>query len=447
VEQPTREGLIRAIRRWDLVALAINAIIGAGIFGLPSEVFSRIGVYSLLAFVVCAVAVTLITLCFAEVSSRFSDTGGPYLYAREAFGPVIGFEVGWMMWIARLTAFAANCNLLVAYFSFFVPSAGTDVGRAATISVVVLALTFVNLVGVRDAAIVSNVLTVAKLAPLVLFVVVGCFFIDPGAYALAARPAFGDFSVSVLLLVYAFTGFEMAVIAGGEARDPRRDLPRALLMAIAVVSVFYIMIQLVAIGTLPELARATRPLADAAGRFLGVLGGAVITGGALVSILGNLNVILLVAPRLPFAMAERRELPGFMAATHRRFHTPHSAILVTSALVLVLTLSGTFVYAATISVIARLFSYAATCVALPVLRRRRGAPRALFVAPAGVALSIVSLLLVAWLLSHSEARQARDAGIAAAIGLLVYWAARAGRHLARVGAARLQPVSKPTKSG
>ena len=116
MEQPTREGLIRAIRRWDLVAIAINSVIGAGIFGLPSEVFSRIGVYSLAAFVVCAAAVALIVLCFAEVSSRFSDTGGPYLYAREAFGPLVGFEVGWLMWVARLTAFAANCNLFVAYF-------------------------------------------------------------------------------------------------------------------------------------------------------------------------------------------------------------------------------------------------------------------------------------------------------------------------------------------
>lgn len=436
-DQPNREGLIRALRRWDLVAVAINAIIGAGIFGLPSEVFNRIGVYSLLAFIVCAVAVTLIILCFAEVSSRFSDTGGPYLYAREAFGPFIGFEVGWMMWIARLTAFAANCNLFVSYSSFFVPWAGTDAGRAVTIGVVVVALTLVNLIGVRDAAILSNVLTVAKLAPLVLFVGVGCFFIDPGAYSLGARPAFGDFSVSVLLLVYAFSGFEMAVIAGGEARDPRRDLPRALLTAIAVVAAFYMMIQLVAIGTLPELATATRPLTDAGGRFLGALGAAVITGGALVSILGNLNVILLVAPRLPFAMAERGELPGFMAATHRRFHTPHVSILFTAALVLVLTLSGTFVYAATISVIARLLSYAATCVALPVLRRRDAAPRALFLAPAGVAVSIVSLVLVAWLLSNSTAGQAGDAGIAAAIGLVVYWASRAGRRAALVGGAVL----------
>ncbi|MGH2401050.1 MAG: APC family permease, partial [bacterium] len=290
-----------------------------------------------------------------------------------------------------------------------------------TIIVVVLALTTVNLIGVRNAAIVSNVFTVGKLVPLVLLAAVGVFFLDPAAYSPGATPVFGDFSVSVLLLVYAFTGFEMAVIAGGEARNPRGDLPRALLIAIAVVTVFYVLIQVVAIGTLPGLAGSTRPLTDAAGRFMGPSGAALITGGALVSILGNLNVIMLVGPRLPFAMAQRGELPRFLAATHRRFHTPHAAILVTSAIVLALTLSGTFVYAVTISVIARLIIYAATCAALPALRTRADAPPALFVAPAGMAASVLSLVLVAWLLSNSTGQQARDTGIAAAIGLLMYW--------------------------
>ena len=428
IEQPTAEGLVRAIRRWDLVALAINAVIGAGIFGLSSEVFARVGVYSLLAFLVCGVAVSLIILCFAEVSSRFSATGGPYLYAREAFSPIVGFEVGWMMWIARLTAFAANCNLFVAYVAFFVPVVETEVWRAATITVVVVGLTMVNLVGVRNAAVFSNLLTVAKLAPLLLFIVVGCFFINPGNYSPAARPAFGDLSVSVLLLMYAFGGFETAAVPGGEARDPRRDLPWALLTAIAVVSVFYVLIQFVAIGTLPQLGSSTRPLADAAGRFLGPMGAAIISAGALVSILGNLNVIMLVAPRLPFAMAERRELPGFIAATHRRFHTPHVAILLTAALILVLTLSGTFEYAVTISVIARLLIYATTCAALPVLRRSATAAPARFVIPGGVTVAVISLLLVVWLLSNSTGPQARDTGVAALIGFLIYGASSVGRR-------------------
>jgi amino acid transporter len=421
-EQTTREGLVRAIRRWDLVALAVNAIIGAGIFGLPAEVFRRVGVYSLPAFVVCAVAMTFIVLCVAEVSSRFSDTGGPYLYAREAFGPAVGFQVGWMTWIARLTGFAANCNLLVIYVSFFVPSAGAGLGRATAICLVVVSLTMINVIGVRNAALVSDVFTLAKLVPLMVFVVIGSFFIDPAAYAPGPLPAFGDFSVAVLLLVYAFSGFEMVVLAGGESRNPGRDLPHALLVAIGVVSVFYVAIQAVAIGTLPQLATASRPLSEAAGRFLGDAGATLIAVGAVISLAGNLNVIMLVGPRLPFAMAQRRELPAWLASTHPRFHTPHIAILVTAAVMLALTLSGTFVYAVTVSVIARLLSYAATCAALPVLRRRANAPPAHFMVRGGSAAAVVALVLVAWLLSNSTSSEAITAASAAALGLLVYGA-------------------------
>ena len=420
----TREGLVRDIRRWDLSAVVLNSIIGAGIFGLPAAVFANVGVYSLIAFLLCGLLVTLIIVCFAEVSSRYADTGGPYLYAREAFGPVVGFEVGWLMWVSRLTAFAANCNLLVAYLGFFVPSVATGTFRAVAITVIVSALMAVNVIGVRDATRVTNVLTIAKLLPLVLFVGVGVFFIDTDNFVPTELPDFGDFSISVLLLVYAFTGFEMASIPSGEARDPKRDLPWALLTSIVAVTVFYFFIQLVAVGTLPGLADSARPLADAGARFLGPMGAAIISAGAVVSILGNLNVTLLVTPRLPFAMAERRELPTVIARVHARFHTPYIAIYFTGLIVLVLALTGTFIYAATISVIARLLAYAATCAALPVLRHRASSPPAAFVAPFGVAAAVVSLVLVAWLLTNTTVMQVRDAAIAVVIGLLIYFVPR-----------------------
>src|SRR5437867_3696532 len=143
------EGLVRGIRKWDLVAVAINGIIGAGIFGLPAKVYALIGTYSLIAFVACAIVVTLIILCFAEVGSRFDETGGPYLCAREAFGPTVAFEVGWLSWLARLTALAANCNLLVSYLAFFWPPANSTIPRALVITGVVLSLTALNVLGVR----------------------------------------------------------------------------------------------------------------------------------------------------------------------------------------------------------------------------------------------------------------------------------------------------------
>ncbi|HKQ04663.1 MAG TPA: amino acid permease [Blastocatellia bacterium] len=428
--QPTQEGLVRGISRWSLIAVAINGIIGAGIFGIPSKVFAQTGAYSLVAFVACALVVVLIILCFAEVGSRFSATGGPYLYAREAFGPAVGFEVGWLLWLARLTAFAANCNLLVDYVGFFWPQATAAYYREAIIIVVVALLATVNLIGVRDTAMVSNLFTIGKLVPMVLFIAVGLFFINPGSYSFAEAPGYGAFSQSVLMLIYAFTGFEMAVIPAGEIRDPRRNLPLAILSAIAVVAVLYIGIQVVCIGTLPGLATSQRPIADAAALFMGRAGAALIAAGVIVSIIGNLNVLILAGSRLPFAMAEGGELPRWLASTHRRFRTPHPAIWITVAVMLGLTLWSTFGTQVKISAITRLLSYSVTCAALIALRRKSAAPPALFKAPAGVAVALASLLLAAWLLSNSTWPDARDTAIAAALGLAIFFANRATKPAA-----------------
>ncbi|HJQ68755.1 MAG TPA: amino acid permease [Blastocatellia bacterium] len=418
--QPTEERLVRGIGRWSLVAVAINGIIGAGIFGQPSKVFALSGPYSVLAFAACAVVVTLIIVCFAEVASRFRDTGGPYLYAREAFGPAVGFEVGWLMWLARLTAFAANCNLLVDYLGYFWPAATAPYWREAIIVAVVALLAAVNTVGVRDAALVSNFFTVGKLIPIILFIAVGLFFISPANFSPSAPLTYSSFSTSVLMLIYAFTGFEMAVIPAGEIRNPQRNLPLAILTAIGVVALLYISIQIVCIGTLPELASSSRPLADASSRFWGAAGGAIISAGVIVSIIGNLNVLVLAGSRLPFAMAEGGGLPRLVAATHSRFRTPYVAILITAAVMLALTLPSTFHKQVNLSVIARLVSYGLTCAALIVLRHRSGAPAPLFKAPAGVAVAAAALVLSAWLLSNSTGADARDTAIAAAVGLLIY---------------------------
>src|SRR2546423_5604805 len=316
MKQTSDEDLVRGIRKWDLVAFTVNAVIGAGIFGLPAKAFSLIGSYSLIAFFACAFVVLLIILCFAEVSSRFDETGGPYTYARAAFGPTIAFEVGWLSWLARLTAFAANCNLMVSYLAYFWPPANNAVPRAIMIVLVVLVLTAVNIIGVRQAAIASDLFTIGKLVPMLIFVAVGLFFLNPHAFALGARPATGAFSQSVLLLLYAFTGFEMATIPAGEIRNPQKNMPQALLIATAVVAFTYILIQVVCIGTLPGLGTSTKPLADAGQRFMGTAGAALISVGAMISIAGNLNVLVLSGSRLPFAFAEREQLPAMFVGVH-----------------------------------------------------------------------------------------------------------------------------------
>ena len=419
MQNQSEADLVRGIRRWDLVAITINGIIGAGIFGLPSKVYSLIGTYSLIAFVVCALVVALIILCFAEVSSRFEETGGPYLYAREAYAPAVAFEIGWLIWLARVTAFAANCNLLINYLSYFWLQATTPFWRASVIVFVVTVLALINLLGIRQAAIVSNVFTIGKLVPIIIFIAAGLFFLNPGAYEFGPRPTTAAFSQSVLLLVYAFTGFEMATIPAGEVRDPQRNLPRALLIAILVVAVLYIMIQVVCVGTLPGLAQSQKPLADAGSQFLGAAGGAIISAGAIVSITGNLNILLLSGSRLPFAMAEQRQLPAFIGSVHSKFFTPYVSILITAGLMLFLTLKSSFVAALTISTIARLVTYGATCLSLPLFRARRETSAALFRLPGGTIIAILSLALIIWLLL-SALQEAKAAAIAAAAGLAIY---------------------------
>jgi basic amino acid/polyamine antiporter, APA family len=408
------------MHRWDLVAVVINGVIGAGIFGLPAKAFSLAGDYSLISFLVCALCAVLIVLSFAEVSSRFSGTGGPYLYAREAYGPAAGFTVGWLVWVARVAAFAANCNLLLAYLAHFFPGADAGAARAIFITVLVAVLAALNLRGVRLVADAGNTLAVGKLLPLAIFVAAGLFFLDPARFSFAQQPTYQAFSQSVLLLIYGFTGFEMAAIPAGEVRDPQRTLPRALITGILVVVVFYVLIQVVCIGTLPGLASSERPLADAASRFMGPWGAILITIGIALSLAGNLNVLILSASRILFAMAENGELPTVFARIHPARRTPVPAILATTLVVLALTLSGTFIYLLTLSAITRLIAYMATCGALPLLRRKTSAPPAAFHLPYGILIAFSAVALGLWLISSSTLREARDTAIAAALGLAVY---------------------------
>lgn len=433
----TREGLSREIRKWDLVALLINVTVGAGILRLPSEVQRAVGNYSLPAFLVCAVIICLIALCFAEVGSRFSGTGGPYLYARETFGPTLAFTVGWLMWLTRLAGFATLVQVFVAYLGYFWPPAESGLPRVAIIIGLVVILTVINLRGVKESARAGDIFTVSKLIPLLLFVTVGLFFVSPSRFTFGPGPSFGPFSAAVFTLVYLFSGFEAVLVNSGEIRQPQRVIPFALMVALSASVVLFLLIQIVCIGTLPELGNSGRPLADASRIFLGRMGPAIISAGALVGIFGTLNVIMLACTRLPFAMAAQGQLPAPLARVHQRFHTPHVSILISASCALLLGLTGTFIYALNLTVITRVIVYVSTCAALPVLRWRAkttapaqaaGEAPASFKAPGGVLISMVCIVLCLWLLANSGWREARDVSIAIVIGLAIYAATRLGRR-------------------
>ena len=412
--------LVRGIRRWDLVALGINCIIGAGIFGLPSRVFAIAGPASVIAYLICASSVFIIATCFAEVSSRFTETGGPYLYARRAFGPLIGFEIGWLRWLSGLASFAANVHLLVDYLAFIWAGAGDQLVRAVVVALLTALLTAINIIGVRTTASASNVFAVAKLLPLLFLVTFGLFAMDVQRLAITEAPDVRQLSTSVLLLVHAFTGFESIGIPAGEVKEPQRTVPFALFTVLGIVGLLYVAIQAVCIGTLPDLATSVRPLADAGARVFGLGGGALISAAAVVSIIGNLNAQLLVTPRTLYAMAEQRQLPRAFARVNQRFRTPHTAILLSSAVILGFALSGTFVELLRISVISRLLVYTSTCAAVPFLRRRGDAPPALFTAPWGITLTTASLGICAWLMANSSFGEAVAIAALAAVGLVLY---------------------------
>jgi len=436
--KPPDAALVRGLRRWDLVALVINSVIGAGIFGVPSRVFALAGTYSVAAYVAAAVAIVFVILCFAEVGSRFSTTGGPYLYARATFGPLIGFQVGWLLWLGRVAAFASAVNLFVGYVGYVFPAVGGAGWRVAVSACLISVLAGANIRGVRLTAAVTNVLTVGKLIPLFLLSVVGLHFVDSARYSLASPPSYASFSQAALILVFTYMGFEGASIPAGEMRDPRHHLPFALLIGIGTVTLLYISVQIVCIGTVPDLTHSERPLADASVHFLGAPGASLIAAGALVSIVGVLNALMFATPRLLFAMSENGQLPRILSATHPRFRTPVAAVVLTAATMFALALSSTFISALTISAVVRLIAYTSTCAALPVLRRHRDLPQPSFVAPVGPVSAVMAIGLSVWLISNSPMSELRVAGVAVLLGFILYWAGRRSRATPGTAAALLE---------
>ena len=351
----------------------INSIIGSGIFGLPSQIAALVGRASPWAILAAALGIAAIMACFAELASRFQGAGGPYLYVRTAFGQFWGIEVGWLTWVARLTACAANANLFVIYLGQFVGWAKNPLPRLLVLTLLIGGLAVVNLRGVKAGAQLSNVFTTAKLIPLLLVAVGGSLFVlwmHPRI--LPAAPVsipVQDWLQAILLMSFAFGGFEAALIPAAEASNPRRDAPFALLVALGVCTLVYTLVQVAVVGLLPNPALAARPVAAAAEVFLGSWGGGAVALGALVSVYGYLAANTITTPRLTYALAEAGDLPACFGRVSSRFRAPYVSILIYAVLVWMLAVWGNFTWNATLSTVARLFSYSFVCAAMLKLRR------------------------------------------------------------------------------
>jgi APA family basic amino acid/polyamine antiporter len=369
-KQQTQTELVAALGRWDITALVVNTVIGGGIFGLPMIITGLLGIASPIGYIIAAAGIGVIVLCFAEVSAQFRSAGGPYIYARQAFGPFIGLQVGWITWLMRVSAAGASANLFVMYLGAIWAPARSPEMRWIIITVLFALLAVINIRGVQQGASASNLLTAAKLLPLLIFIAVGIFFLRPVTFASWPPAGHGHWLRAVLLLIFAFGGFDNAMFPASEMRDSRRDAPFALLMGMGIVTVIYLLIQIVFQGTVPAGTVTDRPLATAAQHFMGVPGGWLLAIGAMVSVWGWFAATMLGTPRLTFALGERGDFPRFFSAVHRRFRTPWVSILFYAGLGWALALSGNFEWNASLSAVARLLTYGVTCGGVPVFRRR-----------------------------------------------------------------------------
>lgn len=416
----SERGLVRTIGRWSLIALMVNSIVGAGIFGLPAVLAARLAGWSPLSCVVAAFAITVFAGCIAEVSSRFDKTGGLYLYARESLGRFAGLLVAWLTWLMRIAAPAAAADLFATYAAQFFPALQGRRAEVLVIAALIAQLALFNYIGVKTGKVVSNIFTTVKTAFLLFFIVSGLsmLVLHPELRVplnFPELPAKNWFEV-ILLMMYGYGGFEGALFVGGESKNPKRDMPVALLASLAMLCLMYVSVQYVVMATLPNAGESARPLAAAAQRFLGGWGAAVIGVAALVSTYGYLSANLLHAPRATFALAERGDFPGVLAKVHPRFRTPHVSIVLYAVLLFGFAALGNFRWNAMLSAVARLVVYGAMAIALPVLRRKEGP--ASFALPGGMVFSGLSAVLALVLLSRMGRGEAVVMAVISLVALL-----------------------------
>jgi basic amino acid/polyamine antiporter, APA family len=432
-EPSSSPGFLRAVSRWQIVALSVNAAVGSGIYlVLPVATARLLGAASIWAIPAGGLAVLLVVLCFAAAASRFDRPGGAYLYAREAFGDFIGFEVGWMTWLARVASVASLTVFSARVLAEFWPAAGHGAGLAVTIIVELVLLTWINVVGIRAGARTTVVLTIGKLLPLVLLVGAGLFHVSWERVFPVTLPATANLCAAALLVLYSYSGFETVCAPAGEFQDPQRNLPFALVVQLVLITTLYTLVQLIAVGVVPNLGQSTTPLSDAGRILLGPTGAFLLTLGAAVSVLGTNNGTILSGPRYLYAMAESGRLPRAFARIHKRFHTPHVAILTQSALSLLLIGADAGIHSiwptsfalaeelALISVIARLVSYLGTCLSVPMLETKLPPTSQTIRLPGGAAIPAAAVLVCTFLIAAVEPRVFAAGALSLAVGAGVY---------------------------
>jgi amino acid transporter len=401
----TEGSLLREVGVWGLAASIVNITIGGGIFRLPASAAQELGAAAPIAFIVCAIAMGLIVLCFAEAGSRVSLTGGVYAYVEVAFGPFVGFLTGVMLWAGTTVATAAVASFFGDALVALVPALAAF--RTPLMAVILAGLAALNIAGVRGANRFNAVMTVAKLIPLLLFIVIGLAAVNAENLRWTAAPDLARLPRASIVIIFAFLGIESALVPGAEVRDPARTVPRAIFIAMLAVTTIYLVIQIVAQGTLgPALALQKTPVAEAAAVAMGNAGRTMILVGMTISMFGYVSGMTLAVPRALYAFGRDGFLPGAIAAVHERFRTPHVAIAVQALIVILLSTTGSFEKLAVIANGSILLVYAAAALAVIQLRRlgiqQNGTP---FRVPFAALIPILAFIIIAWLLKSLSAQE------------------------------------------
>ena len=417
-----------------MAALVLNGVIGSGVFVLPGTLGGSLGWASLAAWGIAAAVTATMVFSFAEVASRFSGSGGAYVFTEAAFGRFVGLQVGWLGYFVRAISAAVQANLFSTYLAEFVPWAGTRWGGVVVTTAFISFLAVINIRSVVSGARASNTFAVLKIAPLVAFGILGIAWIASGKTIQAPTvdgASVGGWLQALLLLMFAYGGFEAAVIPLAEAKDPGRDAPFALIAGLCLVTVIYLVVQLTVLATLPDPDATNRPLAASARVMLGAGGAAVITLAALISVSGWLAGNMLAVPRLGMAMAERGDFPGVLARVHPRFRTPWVSILAYALVAWVLANQAGLLQNLSLSAVSRLFVYGLVCAALPVFRRQdaRGSSvvgPALFRAPIGTALAATGVAASVVLAARMNMREAISMGVLVVLASVQWIVVRRG---------------------
>jgi amino acid transporter len=423
--------LMRVLRRRDLVGILLNAMIGAGMLAAPAKVYALAGDWS---FVVLAAAATLLiplVLCFADLGSRFSGTGGAYLYARAALPPSLAFAVGWLLWLSQALSVATLANLLVTYLGGFFPAVESGLPRVGVLVGLGVILTGIVLAGIRQSAGASNLLIVIKVTFVVAFLAAGIAFVQPERLVIDhPPPAVATFAQAILVYLFAYSGFERGAVVAGEAKDPQQDVPLALLGSAVIVTFAYASVILVCVGVLDQPAATDRPLAEVGRQLYGQAGAVMISAGAIAVIVGTILVITISMPRMLMSLAEHGQLPSGLGAVHPTWRTPWVAILVSSTLAFGFAVASDLISALTFATATRLLGYILCCIALFRLSRQKDAPPAMFNLPARGFIALVTAALFTGVLLIGATKELPSLAGVLVIGFVILALTSLGRRQA-----------------